>query len=357
MSEARTGVFEGSAKDRPVLSIAIPTWNRCSELADLLQVLVPEIADALRSGVVQLLVSDNGSTDGTEALVRRHIAQAPSIEYHRHPENIGSDANFVECFERARGTYFWLFSDDDVLTPGTVRRLLEFFLTGAYDLVYATSYPFRTDFRAERGHDPLGRVAHTITDTRHMVRVVNTMLTFISGMIVNKDRLAELPGLGVSVEPPSAFLGTHMVQLSWTLPLLRRHRRSLVLWDRPVAGRVGNSGGYSIGEIFGENLLTVARRVLPDRPDLVRILISFTLRRWFPASIYAHRKAGSQTYRIEDVSRILRGVYGRNLRFWVFTYPVLKLPLAVARMWLRGSDVASKMFYVLQVPGFWRKRT
>ncbi len=348
---------EASASDRTLLSIVIPTWNRCSELADLLSVLMPEIGESLRSGVVQMLISDNGSTDGTEALVRRYMAEGLAIEYHRHPENIGSDANFVSSFDRARGTYFWLFSDDDILTPGTVPMLLDYLRSGTYDLVYATSYPFRTDFRAEQGRDPLGRIAHTITDPRHLVRVVNTMLTFISGIIVNKDRLLELPRFGLSVEHPSAFLGTHMVQLSWTLPLLRRHRRSLVLWNRPIAGRVGNSGGYSIGEIFGENLLTVAARVLPDRPDLLRILVNFTLRRWFPASIYDHRTANSRTYRIEDVSGILRRVYGRNPRFWIFIYPVLKLPLPLSRIWLRWSAVASKLFYALQVPGFWRKRT
>ena len=53
----------------------------------------------------------------------------------------------------------------------------------------------------------------------------------------------------------------------------------------------------------------------------------------------------------------LRAVYGRNPRYWLFTYPALKLPLPAASLYTLATAAASKLFYMAQVPNFWRKQT
>ncbi len=330
----------------PLLTIAIPTWNRSGLLEQLLESLSAQHLDPAE---VELLIADNASTDTTPELVGGFTGQLHP-RYLRHPENLGSDANFVFCFEQARGRYFWLLSDDDLLVPGAVKTLLRHLRTSDFDLIYATSYPFRHDPVAERISDPLHRTSHTLTHARDVARVVNIMFTFISGIIINRQRLLTLPH-----EPPRAFLGTNLVQLSWSLPLLLHHRRSLVLWDRPVAGRQGNSGGYSLGHVFGQNLSQNTRRCLPGRPDLARIILNVTLRRWFPSTVYEHRSATTETYALSTAEPILRHTYGRNWRFWIFTWPVLRLPLPLARLWFRAGAGISKVIYALSVPGFYRK--
>ena len=47
---------------RPLLTIAIPTYNRSEDLAGLLEVLEPQLAEFPQ---VEVLVSDNASTDDT----------------------------------------------------------------------------------------------------------------------------------------------------------------------------------------------------------------------------------------------------------------------------------------------------
>ncbi|HZY61823.1 MAG TPA: glycosyltransferase family 2 protein, partial [Edaphobacter sp.] len=220
---------------RPLLTIAIPTYNRSRELEMLLNVLAPQLSNHPE---IELYISDNASPDDTPALVQRFQSKGLILRYHRHSENIGSDANFLSCFQAAQGKYFWLFSDDDIILPGAIDNLASHITRTDYDIIYATSYGFRHDYLAERQGDPLGRRFHTITNARRMASVVNIMFTFISGIIINKQRLNEIPR-----EDPSAFLGTNLVQLSWALPLLLHHRQSLVLWDRPVAGRQGAAGG------------------------------------------------------------------------------------------------------------------
>ncbi len=343
---------------RPLLTIAIPTFNRAVQLEALLRVLEPQVAGLPE---VEILVSDNASPDRTPAVVtsaaERFRRAGATFHAHRQPANIGSDANFAFCFARAAGTFFWMCGDDDLIVPGAVAEVLSLLRgpggeTAALDMIYATSYGFRKDFRAEGTGDPLGRRVHTVADPRTFATVVNIMFTFISGMIVNKKRLEELRH-----EPPEHLIGTNLVQLSWSLPLLLHHRRSAVLWTRPVAARVGNAHGYSLGRVFGRQLSATVERLLPGRPDLSAPILNMALRRWFPSVLVDARAASGDHLRLDEAHSELRAVYGRNPRYWIFTYPALRLPLPAARRFLRVISAVNKVIYALQIPGFWRKHT
>lgn len=334
--------------NRPLLTIAIPTYKRSHLLGELLRVLAPQLAG---HDEIELLISDNASPDNTPQLVQQFIDAGLVVHYQRHPQNIGADANFISCFQKAQGKYFWLLGDDDIIVPGALDDLLSHITVQDYDLIYATSYGFRQDWNAERQSDPFHRRSHTITSARQFTRVVNIMFTFISGIIVNKQRLEEIPH-----EDPSEFLGTFLIQLSWALPLLRRHRRSLVLWERPVAARQGNTGGYAIGNVFGGTLTQVMARCLPDRPQLAACITNFALRRWFPSILYDLRSSGGKDLQLDRAHAELKQSYGRNFRYWLFAYPVLTLPLPLARLWFKAGAILSKLIYMLLIPTFWRKQ-
>lgn len=102
----------------PLVTIAIPTYNRA---AGFLQ-------GALRSAVAQtyqnieILVSDNCSTDNTEELVRS-LADS-RVEYIKHRENIGANNNWNYCLQKARGTYFHLLHDDDLIDPDFIAECM-----------------------------------------------------------------------------------------------------------------------------------------------------------------------------------------------------------------------------------------
>jgi glycosyltransferase involved in cell wall biosynthesis len=99
---------------RPLVTIAIPTYNRAAF----------SLAQALRCALAQtypeleILVSDNCSTDDTEHLVRSFDDRR--IRYVRQAENIGANNNFNYCINEARGVYFLLFHDDDMIDPDLV---------------------------------------------------------------------------------------------------------------------------------------------------------------------------------------------------------------------------------------------
>ncbi len=110
--------------DTPLLSICIPTYNRLSYLRELLPLLIAEVEAANRGAVrVELLISDNAATDGTDAYLRE--VSCRSLNVFRNACNIGADRNFLVCVERAAGTYVWLFGDDELIVPGGIGRILE----------------------------------------------------------------------------------------------------------------------------------------------------------------------------------------------------------------------------------------
>jgi abequosyltransferase len=342
------------ANETPLLTIAIPTYNRAEDLANLLALLQTQLTPFRQ---VELLVSDNASSDNTPQVIadaqHRFASTGARLTSHRHPTNIGADANFASCYHRARGHFLWICGDDDLIVPGAVDEVVGHLQTSPdLDLIYATSYGFRHDPVAEWQGDPLHRRFHTIRDPRRFAMIVNIMFTFISGIIVNKSRLQSLPH-----EAPEAFLDTNLVQLSWSLPLLLHHRKSLVLWDRPVAARVGNAHGYELGKVFGEQLATTVTRLLPNRPDLSAPILNVALRRWLPSVVIDYRSTATQTLGLHDATRALRRAYAHNPRFWIFTWPALTLPLPLARLYTRATAALSKLIYIAHLPNFWRKQT
>ena len=108
---------------RPLLSVCIPTYNGARRLESGLFSVAPQVA-AL-GGDVELIVSDNCSSDDTREVVERARALCP-VRYYRHEQNVGQARNVLKLtHELARGEYAWVLGDDDVVRPGGLRRVLD----------------------------------------------------------------------------------------------------------------------------------------------------------------------------------------------------------------------------------------
>ncbi|HEY1895430.1 MAG TPA: glycosyltransferase, partial [Terracidiphilus sp.] len=135
------------AENRPLLTIAIPTYNRSSLLSQLLDSLREQIAGDPR---VHLLISDNASTDDTVRVVEEERRCGTRLDYIRNTENIGAERNFLQCYEQAATKYLWIISDDDLLCSGTVPRVLDYLSEDEYEIVFIAPGGFFSDRPLER---------------------------------------------------------------------------------------------------------------------------------------------------------------------------------------------------------------
>lgn len=103
----------------PLVTIAIPTYNRAETylrftLESALKQTYPNI---------EIIVADNCSTDNTEELVKSY--KDNRIRYYRHDKNIGANNNFNFCLQQARGKYFQLLQDDDLIDEDFIETCIK----------------------------------------------------------------------------------------------------------------------------------------------------------------------------------------------------------------------------------------
>jgi glycosyltransferase involved in cell wall biosynthesis len=109
----------------PELSLVVPLYNEEENLPDL----VREIRAALDSigptaPAWELLLVDDGSTDGSLATMRRLAAGEPRLRLLRHRRNSGQSAALATGFRRARGRIVVTIDGDLQNDPADIPRLL-----------------------------------------------------------------------------------------------------------------------------------------------------------------------------------------------------------------------------------------
>lgn len=96
-------------KEQPLVTIGIPTYNRAESFLRLsLGSALAQIYPRL-----EIIVSDNCSSDGTEAVVREMADER--VRYLRHDPALLPHKNADACLREAQGDYFLLLHDDDLI--------------------------------------------------------------------------------------------------------------------------------------------------------------------------------------------------------------------------------------------------
>src|SRR5579872_7024825 len=96
----------------PLVSILIPVFNR-SEL------IVQTIKSALMQTIaeIEVIVSDNASTDGTWDVCKTLAKEDQRVRVIRSETNLGPVRNWKRCIEVARGKYAKILFSDDLILP------------------------------------------------------------------------------------------------------------------------------------------------------------------------------------------------------------------------------------------------
>jgi glycosyltransferase involved in cell wall biosynthesis len=105
----------------PKVSVGLPVYNGANFLrASINSILAQDFTDW------ELIITDNASTDDTEAICRDYAARDARVRYVRNESNIGASGNYNKCFQLSRGSYFRWQAHDDECHPAMLRRCVEY---------------------------------------------------------------------------------------------------------------------------------------------------------------------------------------------------------------------------------------
>ena len=150
----------------PALSIVIPAYNEAQSLPALVEQTVAAI-EAMRCASWEIILVDDGSTDGTTELMRRLAAERPGIKAVLLRSNFGKSAALTAGFHEAAGQVVITMDADLQDDPVEIPRFVEKIESG-FDLV--------SGWKKDR-HDPL--------EKRLPSRVFNYVMRKTSGLTLH----------------------------------------------------------------------------------------------------------------------------------------------------------------------------
>lgn len=231
------------ACDKPLLSICIPTRNRQEMLGRCLSTLTG-LETFSRSQDVEIVISDNASSDATEKVCLEFVSRWPGrIRYFRNTDNVG-DENFFLALRRGRGEFLklsndtLLFSEEglacifDAVKRNMKRRPLLFFTNG---------------------NGTSGAEAKECDSIDGFVSAVSFYTTWIGSVGFWKEQLTAMPDF-------ARMCSSQLTQVDAIFRILSMSAQSVV-YNRVFAKviPVKNKGGYSLSRVFGSNYFSILR--------------------------------------------------------------------------------------------------
>lgn len=104
----------------PLVSIGLPVYNGEALMGRSIESLLGQDYRHL-----QIIISDNASTDSTQAICLEYARSDPRIRYIRHAQNRGAIHNFNCVIDLAEGEYFMWAAHDDTRHPQFVSACVE----------------------------------------------------------------------------------------------------------------------------------------------------------------------------------------------------------------------------------------
>lgn len=173
------------------VSVGIPVYNAEKYLEECLKCYLAQAYDNF-----EVIVSDNGSTDGTEALCRAYAAKSPRIRYHRQERNMGAGWNYNEVLRLARGPYFKWGAYDDLISPNHLAECVAALDADPRNvLAYGITVLIDAEGKeTERFPDPM-RIVQDTPSARFREYLYKVRMTNAVYGVIRKERLLATGGL------------------------------------------------------------------------------------------------------------------------------------------------------------------
>lgn len=123
-----------SEKKAIVVSVVVPCFNEKATILQLLQ----SVVDAPFSK--EILLVDDGSTDGTRELLEQRASVFPTVRFFFQERNMGKGAALRRGFREATGDIVIVQDADLEYDPGEIPKVIEPIIQGHADVVYGSRF-------------------------------------------------------------------------------------------------------------------------------------------------------------------------------------------------------------------------
>lgn len=221
----------------PLLSICIPTYNRAANLDLCLASIFSQLQ---HDSPVEVIISDNASTDDTPQVIARYAARYPCLKSFRNSTNIGGDRNIYLVAQLAKGKFIKWQGDDDYFVENSIPPLLDVIKNHMQcGIIYLNVH----------NHD--GQV-FTAEGAPAFLRLSGIMSTFISGIILRKEDFEQ-------IKEPFLYIDSSLNQAYVQYEILTQNPHFCVV-NRRIFNFSGNPpAGYNLGEVVFRSYQTILR--------------------------------------------------------------------------------------------------
>lgn len=313
---------EKTPKTAPLLTIAIPTWNRAAYLKMNLAQLRSELA-GVDPDLVEIIVSDNCSPDSTTTVVEEAVNSGLPVRYIRNEKNLGWALNFAQAFDLSRGKHVLLCGDDDLFVDGALAVLLRRLEDGDYGVICLRPYGYDDDFRQEYP-GKYGR-EREFQDANQFLIAISRYFTLTSACIINKSQLPHVNSM--------EFISTDLAAFHLVLRAALSAKKNLFIDRYMIASKRQNSFAYEYTDVFVSQLWRIIDAHIPFglQPETVRTIERDKLLSYYPFYMLDLRLSGRGNLKAAfDVFA------SRFHDRWLFKYwlaPIIRLPRPLAIAW------------------------
>lgn len=232
--------------DKTLLSICIPTFNRSKVLRETLDSITKQDVFT-ETDEVEVIVSDNASTDDTPLLVAEFVQRFPGkVILHRQPVNVWT-ANFHQALSLGRGQYLKLHNDTLLVRDGALRPLLDVIRQ------FAKTRPvmFMTNGNRVKAGNNLLEHCNTLDE---FIQQASFFSTWIGGFGLWREDIGLAEG----------FLNdtNHLVQTGIVCKQIAEGRPGVVFFGNYYLSKQDFRATYNWAEVFGKNYLAILKKHL-----------------------------------------------------------------------------------------------
>ena len=235
---------------QPLLSICIPTYNRASYLEGA---ILNIITDNAFGDEVEIIISDNASTDNTEEIAKKYTQKHYNIKYYKNEENI-RDKNFMLALQRGNGLYRRLFNDTLRFKERALQKMLDIIRISPQNrpLFFYQNMTFLNSNTQKKINNP----AELILNTSYWI-------TWIGNFGNWKHIINNIPS-------PNECAPLLLTQVDWSFKIMSGNQCAQIYFDDYFESIIPNKkGGYNIFNVFINNYLLIIRQYI-DKKSIIQ---------------------------------------------------------------------------------------